>query len=99
VARTAGTDADLSCTADRSCGRYSVVVQRSAVSAQTGLPLKQAQSTLAHDLDAKASAALDAARGMPPGDERSEAMHEAMALRNAVEIHELLCGKPDAPAG
>jgi len=61
--------------------------------------MKQAQSTLAHDLDAKASAALDAAREMPPGDERSEAMHQAMALRNAADMHGFLCGKPGAPTG
>ena len=60
--------------------------------------MKQAQSTLAHDLDAKAAAALDEAREMPPGDERTEAMHKATTFRNAAEMHQLLCGKPDAPA-
>jgi hypothetical protein len=27
---------------------------------------------------------------MPPGDERTEAMHKAMALRNAAELQQLL---------
>jgi hypothetical protein len=35
---------------------------------------------------------------MPPGDERTEALHDAIVLRNAVEIHALLSGKRDAPA-
>ena len=34
---------------------------------------------------------------MPPGDERTEAMHKAMVFRNAAEIHELLGGKRGAP--
>ena len=56
--------------------------------------MKQAQSTLAHDLDAKATAALDEARELPPGEERSEALNRATAFRNAAEMHELLGGKP-----
>jgi len=76
-----------------------MVIKRSAVLLQNGLsPIKQSQSSLAHDLDARAVIALDEAREMPPGDERTEATHKAMALRNAVEIHELLCGKRGAPA-
>jgi hypothetical protein len=35
---------------------------------------------------------------MPPGDERTEAMHKAMVLRNAAEIQQLLGGKRGAPA-
>ena len=75
------------------------MIQRRAVSLQAGLPaLKQTQSTLAHDLDAQAVATLNEAREMPPGDERAEAMHKATTFRNAAEMHQLLCGKPDAPA-
>ena len=59
---------------------------------------KETPSTLAHDLNAGAVAALDEAREMPPGDERTEALHNAIVLRNAVEIHALLSGKRDAPA-
>jgi len=33
---------------------------------------------------------------MPPGDERNEATHKAIVLRNAAEMHELLCGKRSA---
>jgi hypothetical protein len=61
--------------------------------------MKQAKSTLADDLDARAVAAADEAREMPPGDGRMEAMHRATALRNAVEIHAFLSGKRDTPAG
>ena len=55
-------------------------------------------STLARDLNAGAVAALDEAREMPPGDERTEAMHKAMVLRNAAEIQQFLGGKRGAPA-
>jgi hypothetical protein len=99
MAGTTGTDADLFCAADRRRGRHSMVIRRRAVSPKAGLhALTQTQSTLAHDLDIRAVAALNEAREIPPGDERDEAMHEAMALRNAVEMHELLCGKRDTPA-
>jgi hypothetical protein len=60
--------------------------------------MKRTQSTLAQDLDAKAAAALEEAREIPPGVERAEAMHKATALRNAVEMHEVLRGKPGTPA-
>ena len=59
--------------------------------------MKRTQSTLAHDLDARAAATLEEARAMPPGDERTEAMHKAMVLRNAAEIQQLLGGKRGAP--
>jgi hypothetical protein len=42
--------------------------------------------------------ALSSTREMPPGDERTEATHRAIVLRNAAELHELLCGKRSAPA-
>ena len=59
---------------------------------------KETPSTLAHDLSAGAVAALDEAREMPPGEERSEAIQKAMVFRNAAEIHQLLgrkCGAPN----
>ena len=58
---------------------------------------KEAPSTLAHDLNAGAVAALDEAREMPPGDERNEATHKAVVLRNAAEMHEWLCCKRGVP--
>ena len=70
-----------------------MVTRGHAISRQKEIP-----STLAHDLNAEAVAALDEAREMPPGDEPTEAIHKAMILRNAVELHELLSGNPDAPA-
>jgi hypothetical protein len=74
-----------------------MVIARSAVSLHDGpSPIKPSQSSLAHDLDARAAAALDEAREMPPGDERTEAINKATVFRNAAEIHELFCGKRDA---
>ncbi|MBR1280114.1 hypothetical protein JQ624_36445 [Bradyrhizobium sp. AUGA SZCCT0283] len=75
-----------------------MVIERSAVSLQHGLsPIKRSQSSLGHDLDARAAAALDEAQEMPPGDERTEAINKATVFRNAAKIHQLLCGKRDAP--
>ena len=75
-----------------------MVIKRSAVLLQNGLsPIKQSQSSLAHDLDARAVIALDEAREMPPGDKRNEATHKAVVLRNAAEMHEWLCGKRGVP--
>ena len=75
-----------------------MVIERSAASLQDGQSrIKQSQSSLAHDLDARAVTALDEAREMPPGDERNEATHKAVVLRNAAEMHEMLCGKRGVP--
>jgi hypothetical protein len=75
-----------------------MVIARSAVSPQNGLSsTKQSQSSLGHDLGARAAAALDEAQEMLPGDERTEAIYKATVFRNAAEIHELFCGKRDAP--
>ena len=38
-----------------------------------------------YDLDAKAAAALDEARELPPGPERTEALKRAGLLRNAAD--------------
>ena len=54
-------------------------------------------STLTQDLNTGAVGALDKAREMPPGDERTEAMHKATVFRNAAEIHRLLGHKRGAP--
>ena len=70
-----------------------MVARRHAVSRQ-----KQNPSTLAEDLNTDAIAALDRAREMPPGDERTEAMQKALVLRNASEIQRLFGGKRGAPA-
>jgi hypothetical protein len=57
----------------------------------------EAPSKLARDLSAGAVAALDEASEMPPGDERTEALHKAMIFRNAAEIHQILGRKRDEP--
>lgn len=54
-------------------------------------------STLAQDLNTGADGAMDKAREMPPGDERTEAMHKATVFRNAAELHQLLGRKRGGP--
>ena len=88
MAGTPGLDADLSCAAGRRCDGYPMVTRGHAISRQ-----KETPSTLAHDL----VAALDEAREMPPGEERTEAIQKAMVFRNAAEIHRLLGRKRGAP--
>ena len=98
MAGTPGIDADLSRAADRRCDGHSMVIERSAGTPQDGLfPIKQSQSSLAHDLADRAATALEEAGEMPPGDERTEANNKATVFRNAAEMHELLCGKRGAP--
>jgi hypothetical protein len=58
--------------------------------------MKRTQSSLANELNIRAVAALDEARKMPPADGRTEAMHKAIILRNAVEVHEHFFGKGGA---
>jgi hypothetical protein len=88
-----GIDADLSCAAGRRCNGYSMVTRPHAVSRHKHTP-----STLAQDLNNGAVAAMDKAREMPAGDERTEAMQKALVLRNASEIQRLFGGKRGAPA-
>ena len=40
---------------------------------------------------------MEKAREMPPGDERTEAMHKATVLRNAAELNQLLGRKRGGP--
>jgi hypothetical protein len=61
-------------------------------------PMKRTQSTVAGELDVRAVGALDAARKMPPGDERAEALRQATILENAAEMHRHFQRKPGAPA-
>jgi hypothetical protein len=49
------------------------------------------------DLDAEALAALDAARRMPPGPERTEAMKKAGILRNAADLQGVFFAKRGRP--
>jgi hypothetical protein len=76
-----------------------MVIARNAVTPQDGLsPIKKSQSSLAHDLADRAATALEEAGEMPPGDERTEAMHKATVLRNAADIQQLFGGKRGEPA-
>jgi hypothetical protein len=50
------------------------------------------------DLDAEALAALEAARTMPPGPERNEAMKKAGILRNAADLQGVFFAKRGRPA-
>jgi len=100
VAGASGIAAGVFWAAGRRCGTYPVVVQLDGPSrpAQAFAPIKRPQSSVADELNIRAMAALDAAREMPPGDERGEAMKRAMILRNAVEVHGHFCGKGGSPA-
>ena len=50
------------------------------------------------DLDAEALAALEEARAMPHGPERTEAMKKAGILRNAADLHGIVFAKRGRPA-
>jgi hypothetical protein len=50
-----------------------------------------------YDLDTQATAALDEARAMPPGPERTEALKKAGLLRNAADIQGLFFAKRGRP--
>ena len=50
------------------------------------------------DLDAEALAALEEARVMPHGPERTEAMKKAGILRNAADLHGIVFAKRGRPA-
>jgi hypothetical protein len=103
VAGAPGIAADLFCAADRRRDAHSMVVHlggraQSAQANSSFAPTKRTRPSLARELDARAVAALDEARGMPSGDQRTEAMNKAMILRNAAEMHEHFFSKSAAPA-
>ena len=50
------------------------------------------------DLDAEAVVALEAARAMPHGPERTEAMKKAGILRNAADLQGIFFAKRGRPA-
>ena len=50
------------------------------------------------DLDIEATAALEQARAMAPGPERTEAMKRAGILRNAADLQGLFFAKRGRPA-
>lgn len=50
------------------------------------------------DLDIEATTALDLARALPPGPERTEAMKRAGILRNAADMQGLFFAKRGRPA-
>jgi hypothetical protein len=51
-----------------------------------------------HDLEAEALAALEKARSMPPGPERTRAMKKAGNLRNAADLLGIVFAKRGRPA-
>jgi hypothetical protein len=50
------------------------------------------------DWDAKATEALEKARAMPPGQEKTDALKKAGMLRNAADIRGLFFAKRGRPA-
>ena len=55
----------------------------------------QATTTDLHDWDARAEAALEAARKLPHGPERSEALKQAGQLRVAADVRGFLLARRD----
>ncbi len=51
-----------------------------------------------HDLEAEAEAALEEARAMPHGPERTKALKKAGNLRNAADLVGLVLAKRDRPS-
>jgi hypothetical protein len=49
------------------------------------------------DLDAKAEAALEEARALPRGPEKTEALRKAGTLRNAAEVRGFVFARRDRP--
>jgi hypothetical protein len=102
VARAPGTAAGLFYAFGRRCDAYSVVVHLGgppppARANSLSAPMKRTQSSIADELNIRAVAALDGAREIPLGDERTKAMRKARILRNAAEMHEHFFGKNGAP--
>ena len=62
------------------------------------MPQRTRQSADVHDLDAKAAAALEEARDMAPGPDRTAAMKRAGILRNAADIQGIFFAKRGRPA-
>jgi len=91
VVGAAGIDPDLSCAAGCRSDGHSMVTRPHPASRQ------KKPSTLTQDLNTGAVGALDKAREMPPGDERTEAMHKATVFRNAAELNQLLGRKRGGP--
>jgi hypothetical protein len=54
-------------------------------------------SPLNRDLDAEATDALEAARLMPPGPDKTDALKKAGLLRNAADINGLFFAKRGRP--
>ena len=61
------------------------------------MPQRARPSPDVHDLDAKAVTALEEARDMAPGPDRTEAMKKAGILRNAADIQGLFFAKRGRP--
>jgi hypothetical protein len=58
-------------------------------------PKKTSRRT--HDFEVDAEQALAAARDMPPGPERNEALKKAGQLRNAADVYGLIFAKRGRP--
>jgi delta 1-pyrroline-5-carboxylate dehydrogenase len=63
------------------------------------LPMDQDKKVRRHelDLDAEAFAALEEARAMQPGPERTAAMKKAGILRNAADLHGIAFARRGRP--
>jgi hypothetical protein len=59
--------------------------------------LKQ-RAKVSNDFEADADEALQAARIMPPGPDRFEALKVAGRLRNAADVYRLIFARPGRPS-
>ena len=61
------------------------------------MPRPVKQPVDAHDLDAEATAALEEARNMPPGPDRTAALKNAGILRRTADLQRLAFAKRGRP--
>jgi hypothetical protein len=60
--------------------------------------LKQQRAQRPHDFEANADEALQAARNMPPGPDRVEALKRAGRLRSAADVYGVIFAKRGRPS-
>jgi hypothetical protein len=61
------------------------------------MPMNRRQPSQNLDLDAQAQAALEEARAMPPGPQKTEALRKAGMLRNAADVRGFIFAKRGRP--
>lgn len=83
------------------CGRKSTLLSLggvAALAAELCMSEKKLLKRPDHDLEQEALTALEEARAMPPGPERTQAMRKAGNLRNAADLLGVVFAKRGRPA-